>query len=142
MIESPLAQPATRIRPPMGHDNAWWWEMADQGKLGIQRCASCQTLRHPPRPMCGECRSLAWDTIEASGRGTICSYTILTHPRFPGYNYPLIIILVELEEGTRLTSELIDCEPDEVDFELPVEMLIQQDPDGFKIPVFRLAGNS
>jgi uncharacterized OB-fold protein len=65
---------------------------------------------------------------------------VLTHPRFPGYDYPLIIILVDLEEGTRLTSELIDCTPDEVDFDLPVEMVIQEDPDGFKIPVFRLAG--
>ena len=129
---------SSRIKPPLGHDNAWWWEMAEQGKLGIQRCAACHTLRHPPRPMCGECRSMEWDAVEASGRGSICSYTILTHPNFPGYDYPLIIILVDLEEGTRLTSQLVGCEPGDVDFDLPVEMFIQEDPDGFKIPVFRL----
>ena len=131
---------ASRIKPPLGHDNAWWWEMAAAGKLGIQRCLGCNTLRHPPRPMCGECRSTEWDAIEARGRGTICSYTILTHPRFPGYDYPLIIILVDLEEGTRFTSQLVDCEPQAVAFGLPVEMVIQQDPDGFRLPVFRLAG--
>jgi uncharacterized OB-fold protein len=131
---------AARIKPPMGHDNAWWWEMAAEGKLGIQRCMSCQALRHPPRPMCGECRSMEWDAVEASGRGTICSYTVLRHPQFPGYDYPLIIVLVDLEEGTRLTSQLIDCDPAEVDFGLPVQMLIQQDTDGFKLPVFKLAG--
>ncbi len=129
---------ASRIKPPLGHDNAWWWEMAAEGKLGIQRCRGCNTLRHPPRPMCGDCRSLAWEAVEASGRGTICSYTVLTHPRFPGYEYPLIIILVDLEEGTRFTSQLVDCEPDEVDFGLPVEMVIHEDPDGFRLPVFRL----
>jgi uncharacterized OB-fold protein len=130
---------APRQKPHLGHDNAWWWEMAAEGKLGIQRCQGCQTLRHPPRPMCGECRSIEWDAVEASGRGTICSFTVLTHPQFPGYNYPLIIILVDLEEGTRLTSELVGCEPGDVDFGLPVAMQIQEDPDGFRIPVFTLA---
>lgn len=131
---------AARIKPPLGQDNAWWWEMAGQGKLGIQRCLGCQSLRHPPRPMCGACHSQEWDAMEASGFGTICSYTVLTHPQFPGYNYPLIIVLVDLEEGTRLTSQLVGCEPEDVDFGLPVEMLIQEDPDGFKIPVFQLRG--
>ena len=129
---------ASRIKPPMGHDNAWWWEMAQQGQLGIQRCLGCATLRHPPRPMCGECQSLEWDAVQACGRGTICSFTILTHSQFPGYQYPLIIILVDLEEGTRVTSQLVGCEPAAVDFGLPVEMQIHEDADGFKLPVFTL----
>ncbi len=139
-MEANALADASRIKPPLNPDNAWWWEMADAGKLGIQRCSACQTLRHPPRPMCGECRSLEWEAVEASGRGTICSYTVLTYPQFPGYQYPLIIVLVDLEEGTRLTSQLVDCDPADVDFDLPVQMSIQQDPDGFKLPVFRLAG--
>lgn len=130
----------TRIKPPMAHDNAWWWEMAAEGKLGIQRCLGCQALRHPPRPMCGECHSMEWDAIAASGKGTISSYTVLRHPQFPGYEYPLVIVLVELEEGTRFTSQLVDCEPQDVDFGLPVEMQIQEDPDGFRLPVFKLRG--
>ena len=133
---------ATRIKPPMGHDNAWWWQMAEQGKLGIQRCLGCGTLRHPPRPMCGDCHSLKWDAVESTGRGTICSYTILHHPQFPGYEYPLIIVLIDLEEGTRLTAQLVGCAPDDVDFGLPVEMLIQRDSDGFALPVFKLAGRA
>ena len=83
-----------------------------------------------------------WDAVEASGSGSICSYTVLRHPQFPGYEYPLIIVLVDLEEGTRLTSQLVGCEPEEVGFGLPVEMLIQQDADGFKLPVFKLAGKT
>ena len=116
--------------------------MADEGKLGIQRCLGCQTLRHPPRPMCGECHSMHWDAVESSGKGTISSYTVLRHPQFPGYEYPLVIVLVDLEEGTRLTSQLVDCEPQAVDFGLPVEMLIQEDPDGFRLPVFKLRGEA
>lgn len=129
----------SRIKPPRGHDNAWWWDRADAGELAIQRCKSCGALRHPPSPMCPQCNSTEWDHIPASGRGTICSYTVLTHPQFPGYEYPLIIILVDLEEGTRFTSQLVDCEPEDVDFGMPVQMLIHEDPDGFKLPVFKLA---
>jgi len=128
-----------RIKPPRGRDNAWWWDMADAGKLGIQRCLGCNTLRHPPRPMCGDCHSLKWDAVEACGRGTVCSFTVLHHPRFPGYEYPLIIVLVDLEEGTRLTSQLIDCDPSAVAFSMQVEMVIHEDPDGFRLPVFRPA---
>ena len=131
---------ASRIKPPLEHDNAWWWHMADEGKLGIQRCLDCQTLRHPPTPVCGECHSFNWDAIEACGKGTICSYTILTHPKFPGYDYPLIIVLVDLQEGTRVTSQLVGCTPEDADFGLAVTMEIHEDADGFKLPVFRLAG--
>lgn len=125
-----------RLKPPRGHDNAWWWDMAADGKLGIQRCSACHSLRHPPRPMCGDCHSLEWDTVVASGEATVLSYTVLHHPRFPGYEYPLIIVLVELAEGTRLTSQLLECEPAKVSFGMEVCMRIHEDPDGFRLPVF------
>lgn len=129
----------TRIKPPLGHDNAWWWEQAAEGKLTIQRCTGCQTLRHPPRPMCGECRSMEWDFVESSGRGTVTSFTVLHNPKFPGYDYPLTIVLVDLEEGTRLTAELKGCDHEAVDFGMSVESFIHEDHDGFKIPMFRPA---
>ena len=130
---------SARIKPPMGHDNAWWWEKASQGVLAIQRCSACQSLRHPPRPMCSECRSLEWDSIHSNGQGTVLSYTVLYHPQFPGYEYPLIIVLVDLEEGVRMTANLKDCDPADVNFGMPVRAFIHEDPDGFKIPMFRPA---
>ena len=133
-----MTEPA-RIKPPLGPDNAWWWQQAAQGVLAIQRCGGCQTLRHPPRPMCDRCRSMDWDFVAASGRGVVNSYTVLHHPPFPGYHYPLIIVLVDLEEGTRMTSQLVECEPEQAQFDMPVELLIHTDPDGFRLPVFRPA---
>ena len=132
---------ASRIKPPLGPDNAWWWEMADEGKLGIQQCTACNTLRHPPRPMCDACNSMDWRAVEASGRGTICSFTVIRHPQVPGYEYPLVIVLVDLEEGTRVTSELRDCDPGAVEFGMPVRARIHTDADGFRIPVFVPAGS-
>jgi hypothetical protein len=126
-----------RIKPPMGHDNAWWWQQAAEDKLVIQRCGDCQVLRHPPRPMCDKCRSMAWDFIEASGEATVVSFTVLRHPQFPGYRYPLPVVLGQLAEGTRYIAEIVDCEPENVHRGMAITVCIQEDEDGFKIPVFR-----
>ncbi|MBW2420730.1 MAG: OB-fold domain-containing protein [Deltaproteobacteria bacterium] len=129
----------SRIKPPMGEDNGWWWEQAAADKLVIQRCTECQVLRHPPRPMCDSCRSIEWDFVEASGRGELASFTVIHHPQIPGYEYPLTIGLIDLEEGTRIVSQLVDCERDSVSIGMALEMTIHEDEDGFKLPVFRPA---
>lgn len=128
-----------RIKPPMGHDNAWWWEEVAKGKIPIQRCKGCGKLRHPPRPMCGDCGSRAWDHVAASGRGTLHTYTVIHHPQFPGYEFPIIAALVDLEEGTRLMSNLVGCEPAQVKIGMRLVGEIHRDDDGFALPVFRPA---
>lgn len=137
---SAAATKPRRIRPPMGHDNAWWWEAVRAGELRIQRCASCGTLRHPPRPMCGKCRSLAWDSIVASGRATLHSHTVLHHPKFPGFEYPVICAVVDLEEGTRLVSNVIDCDPERLEIDMPLTLSFEQVDDEMILPQFRPAG--
>ena len=129
----------SRIKPPMTEDNGWWWEEVGRDRLPIQRCTACSTLRHPPRPMCPRCRSMAWDFIEAAGRGTLFSYTVLHHPQFPGYDYPLTIAIVDLEEGGRICTQLVDCERDDIKIDMPLEMFIHEDADGFKLPMCRPA---
>jgi uncharacterized OB-fold protein len=85
---------------------------------------------------------MEWEVQEACGRGTVASFTVLRHPQFPGYEYPLVIVLVDLEEGTRLTSQLVDCDPADVTFGMSVTMKIHEDPDGFRLPVFTAAGQA
>jgi len=123
----------------MAEDNGWWWEQAAEGKLVIQRCKGCQALRHPPRPMCDSCRSIEWDLVEASGRGQLASFTVIHHPQIPGYVYPLTIGIIDLEEGTRIVSQLVDCERNDVSIGMALEATIHEDEDGFKLPVFRPA---
>lgn len=134
--EQATSQPA-RLRPVLAHDNAWWWEGVQRGELLIQKCSSCGVLRHPPRPMCGRCQSLEWETVRASGRGTVHSYTVVHHPKVPGYEYPLACVLVELEEGTRLVSNLVDCPPSQVRVGMPVELTIRNVEEDWKLPFFR-----
>ncbi|MFQ5668181.1 MAG: bifunctional MaoC family dehydratase N-terminal/OB-fold nucleic acid binding domain-containing protein [Candidatus Binatia bacterium] len=129
----------TRMRPPLGHDNAWWWEGIRRGELLIQKCSACGALRHPPRPMCGRCQSLTWEPVAATGRGTVHSYTVLHHPKFPGFEYPLVCGLIELEEGTRIVSNVVGCDPDDVRIGMPVVLSIERGDDELNLPLFRPA---
>ena len=100
-----------RPRPAITQDNAFWFEGAREHTLLIQHCTSCGALRHPPLPACGTCGSLEWDTVEASGRGTLYSYVVVHYPQVAAFEYPLPIGLVELEEGTRVVANLGGAEP-------------------------------
>ncbi|MGB8208771.1 MAG: zinc ribbon domain-containing protein, partial [Mycobacterium sp.] len=64
---------ATRLAPTISPDTEFFWDGLRDHKLLIQRCSGCGTLRNPPRPMCPNCRSLEWEPIESSGRGTVYS---------------------------------------------------------------------
>ncbi|MBP9712070.1 MAG: bifunctional MaoC family dehydratase/OB-fold nucleic acid binding domain-containing protein [Sterolibacterium sp.] len=129
----------TRIASPRGHDNAWWWEAVDSGRLLIQRCKSCNTLRHPPRPMCGECQSTEWDSIESTLDGEIISYTQMHYPKFPGYPYPLICAVIKLNEGTNLVSNLVGCEPEAIKIGMKVKGKVEQVDEKTWLPQFYLA---
>ena len=136
--DSALAQKPSRIKPPMGHDNGWWWDRVAEDKvIPIQRCTACQKLRHPPRPMCDGCGSQDFDSIDASGRATVHTFTVIHYPQVPGYEYPIIAIIVDLEEGERMASTLVECKPEDASIGMAVEAVIHEDEDGFKIPFFR-----
>ena len=137
--EPEAATKPPRPRPGITRDNAFWWEGVQAGKLLIQRCAGCGTLRHPPRPMCPRCQSLEWDTVESSGKGVVYSFVVSHYPQVPSFDYPLAIGLIELEEGTRLVSNVIDIDPADVHVGMPVEVVFESVEDDWKLPLFRPA---
>ena len=127
-----------RPRPPINRDNAFFWEGVEAGELRIQRCAGCGALRHPPRPMCGSCQSTDFDFVVSTGRGTIYSYAVHHHPALPGIELPLVVILVELEEGVRLVSSLDAASPEAVAIGLQVEVVFREVDGDLTLPLFRL----
>lgn len=126
----------TRIASPRGHDNKWWWDACDEGKVLIQRCKDCQTLRHPPRPMCGECQSMEWDSIESTLAGEVLSFTELHHPKIPGYQYPLVCAVIKLSEGTNLIANVVGCEPEEVHIGMQLQGKVEQIDAKTMLPQF------
>jgi uncharacterized OB-fold protein len=132
--------PARRPHPAINEDSAFFWEGAAAGELRIQRCTSCGTLRHPPRPGCGACGSLDWDWTVASGRGTVHSFVVHHYPPVPGFEPPFLVALIDLEEGTRLISNLIEVEPAEARIGMPVEVTFVAVDDELTLPLFRPRG--
>ena len=126
----------TRIAAPRGNDNKWWWNACDEGKVLIQRCKNCQTLRHPPRPMCGECQSLEWDSIESTLDGEVFSFVEMHHPKVPGYQYPLIVGVINLAEGTRIVANIVGIDSNDVHIGLKLKGKVEQVDDKTMLPQF------
>jgi uncharacterized OB-fold protein len=113
---------SARLAPSMTADTQFFWDAVREHRLLIQRCANCGMLRHPPRPMCPNCDSLEWGTIEASGRGNVISFVIPHHPPLPWFPEPYLVALIDLAEGTRLVSNLVGVAPEDVTIGMPVRV--------------------
>jgi uncharacterized protein len=133
------ASAVRRPDPIVTEDNAVFWDAAADRRLVAQRCGDCGVLRHPPRPMCPHCHSLAIDVAELSGRGTLYSYAVLHHPRHPAFDYPLLTALVELDEGIRVVSNLIDIDAADIRIDMALQVAFAPTAGGRQVPVFRPA---
>lgn len=136
--ERPPERPL-RPRPAITEDNAFFFQGLRDGKLLIQRCSTCGTLRHPPMPACGACRSFDWEPVEASGRGVVFSFVVVHYPQVPAFEYPLPIGLIALEEGTRLVADLHQVAVDDIHVGMAVVAdLVRLDAE-LTLPFFRPA---
>jgi uncharacterized OB-fold protein len=133
MAELPLPVPS--------EDNQPFWDYLNQGELRIQRCTNCGLLRHTPRPMCPRCHAFEHDWAPMSGRGSVYSYNVTRQPIHPALvdRVPFATVLVELEEGPRLTSNLVDVAPDAIEIGMPVELVFQRASDEITLPLFKRA---
>lgn len=132
------AAPAVkRPAPGISDDTRFFWDGAREGKLLIQRCKSCGTLRHPPGPVCPSCHSFEWDTLQASGRGTVYSFVVMHYPEVPPFDHPNPIGLIELEEGTRLVAQLVGVKPGEVQIGQRVQVEFNTFDGDLVLPQFR-----
>lgn len=103
---APVASQPQRAPVAVGRDNAFFWDGVDAGELRLQQCQGCGVLRHPPQPLCDRCGSTDQGYVLASGHGSIYSHVTHHYPPLPGVELPHTVLLVELDEGVRLVSEL------------------------------------
>jgi uncharacterized OB-fold protein len=134
------AEPAVVLRPAVNRDTAFFWEGTGREELRIQCCQACGALRHPPGPLCTRCGSTDRGHVVASGRGTVYSYVVHHHPPVPGKELPLVIVLVELEEGVRMLGELLGSDPDTVEIGQPVVCRMDRVDDELTLPAWVPAG--
>jgi hypothetical protein len=137
------------MRPLVTPDTAFFWEGAKAGELRIQQCANCGELRYPPGPMCQKCGSPARGTntrlddkpayAVARGTGEIYSFVVHRHPPVPGKRLPMVIAVVELPEGVRMTGEVLGVAPEDVRIGMPVKIAWDRIDDDLTLPAWRPA---
>jgi uncharacterized protein len=112
---------------------------AREGRLVMQRCSRCGQRRFPPREICSDCLGRDADWVASSGRGTIVSFNVMHQVYHPGFasEVPYAVVLVELEEGGRLLTNLIGCSPERVRIGLPVEVQFEKRSEEISLPQFR-----
>jgi uncharacterized protein len=114
-----------------------FWRAAAAGRLLLRRCTSCKVLEHPAQAtdVCGGCHGTEFEDVLADGRGRVYTWILSRHPNRPD-EQPRIVAVIELEEGVRLVSNVIDVEPQAMRNELPVEVCFVE-RDGRVLPQFR-----
>jgi uncharacterized protein len=135
IIEAPHPKPA----PTISAYNKPYWEAARLHELRLQRCTGCGKFWAPPGPICPFCFSgeFTWDQV--SGRGVITSLVIFHksyHPEFDN-DMPLAAALVELAEGPRLITNIVQAGGAPLTSGMPVEV-VYEDHEDFTLPQFRL----
>jgi len=116
-----------------------FWEAARRHELVVQRCRGCGTPRFPARDICSRCLSREAEWAPVSGRGTVFSYTVMHqvyHPAFAA-EVPYAVIVVELEEGARLLSNLVGCPVGDIAPGMPVEAVFEDVTPEVTLPKFR-----
>ena len=103
----------THPRPVIDVDNRPFWDGCRDRRLMLQRCDACSTWRFPPRPRCPACRSAEATWVQSSGKGEVISYTICHPPVLASFKdrTPYDVIVVRLEEGPLMISNMLDVEP-------------------------------
>ena len=118
-----------------------YWEGAARGELVLQRCRACGAVQHRPRALCVSCFAGEISHFVASGRGRVHTFTVTRQNQAPGFAKacPYVLAYVELEEGPRLLTNVVGCEPSELRIGMPVVVEFAATDGEFPVPVFEPA---
>lgn len=116
-----------------------FWAATAEGRFVIQRCGRCEQAIFYPRVNCPKCGSTDLGAEDASGRGTVFTYTVARRPTHRAFAEAgaYVIAIVELEEGPHVTTNIVDCDPEVVTIGMPVELTFADEVDGIALPLFR-----
>jgi uncharacterized OB-fold protein len=127
-----------RPTPNVNPETEPYWEAAADERLLVQECQDCGLVYAYPRALCPDCFSNDVEWVEAEGTGEVYTYTVSRQMSgWPEEDLPLILAYVELDEGPRITTNIVDCDPEEVEVGTPVEVqFVDTEDDSVGIPVF------
>ncbi len=132
-------RPYKKLLPRIDEESRGWWEALQRHELYVQRCRDCGAARLPPRALCPACLSPAVEWVRASGRGTVYSFTVTHQNQAPGFReeLPYVLAMVQLDEGPRLMTNVVQCAPDTVRIGMPVEVVFDDVTPDVTLAKFR-----
>ncbi len=113
-------------RKPLPHideESRPWWEAAQRHELYVQKCRDCGDLRFHPRAQCTSCLSSRTEWIRCKGTGKIYTFTVTSQNQAAGFrdSLPYVMAWVEVDEGLKMLTNIVDCPPEQVKIGMPVE---------------------
>ena len=131
---------SARAKPQPTPETQHFWDGTKAGELRLQRCASCGKVYFPPRSFCPTCASREIGVFAASGKGRLYSY-VIHHRPVPGFTPPYAIAVVELDEGPRMMTNIVECSqtPEALVLDMAVEVAFEKLDDDITLPLFRPA---
>ncbi len=141
MTDSKASPEYGRPLPRRHGFGAEFYAFCKQHELRFQRCKQCGAWRHVPREMCARCASRDWEWAKSSGKGKVFTFTTVTQPMMPQFAdaVPYSPVVIELEEGVRMVSWIVDARPEELRLDLPVEVVFEDVTPEVTLPKFRKA---
>jgi uncharacterized protein len=132
-----MTDPIFRVLPTLDEVNTFFWTSGEDGTLRFLRCSACSYIIHPPAPICPQCYGRESAPAEVSGRATVHSFTV-NHQPWDATGDVYVIALVEIDEqaDVRLTTNIIDINPDDVRIGMRVEVVFEDYAPVF-VPLFR-----
>lgn len=132
----------TRVRsdlPTPEGDTQPFWDAAAEERLLLRRCDDCDTTHFYPRPFCPLCWSANVSWIQASGRATLYTWSVVHRNDLPPFDerVPYVAAVVDLEEGPRMMTNVVDCDPGDLDIGMDLGVTFEWRSDAVRVPVFR-----
>ena len=134
-----MTQGYSKPLPGTDEENKPFWNYCKQHELRMQKCLQCGKIRYPVSPICPHCLSMESEWVKLSGKGRVYSFAIIRrapHPAFAG-EVPYTVAIIETEEGPRLISNVIGCRPEDVQIDMPVEVVFEDITEEFALPKFK-----
>ena len=117
-----------------------FWDAARRGVLRIKHCNACGSNHYYPRPFCPTCWSTDVEWIDAAGTGTLYTYSVVHANDLPSFRYrvPYVVAMVELDEGPRMETNLVECPLDQIHVGMRVTVVFEDEGE-LVLPRFRPA---
>jgi len=129
-----------RMEPPVTPTTEAYWEATRSHKFLLQWCTHCNQAIFFPREVCPRCLGDSLEWRESPGRGQVYTYTVEYRPQNPNMEAPYTVALVELDEGVRMMTNVINCDPESVTVGMAVQVAWEPLSDGRNLPLFAPVG--